>query len=88
MLFPHDAENSFMDTSPNLALPYLLANQAQKHVTVNEALRRLDALVQLSVLSASLAATAADPYASQIETGDHSCAGSSGSKRWVGRDKA
>ena len=32
-----------MDTSPNLALPYLLANQAQKHVTVNEALRRLDA---------------------------------------------
>ena len=38
-----------MDFSPRLALPYLLPNQAQKHVTHNEALRQLDALVQLSV---------------------------------------
>ena len=31
----------------NLALPYILSAQAQKHVTHNEALRRLDGLVQL-----------------------------------------
>lgn len=37
------------DTTANLALPYLLAAQAQKHVTHNEALQRLDALVQLVI---------------------------------------
>lgn len=41
------------DLSPNLLLPYLAAGQAQKHVTVNESLQRLDALVQLSVQSAT-----------------------------------
>lgn len=41
-------------TSPTLALPYLQASQAQKHVTHNEALRLLDAAVQLSVLAADL----------------------------------
>jgi len=35
--------------SPRLELPYLEPSQAQKHVTHNEALRRLDMLVQLSV---------------------------------------
>ena len=30
------------DTTTHLSLPYLLAAQAQKHVTVNEALRLLD----------------------------------------------
>lgn len=38
-----------MPMSPNLSLPYLMPSQAQKHVTHNEALRRLDALVQLVV---------------------------------------
>jgi len=38
-------------TSPNLKLPYLAPAQAQKHVTHNEALRQLDAIVQLSVLA-------------------------------------
>ncbi|MFZ1813280.1 MAG: DUF2793 domain-containing protein [Rhizobiaceae bacterium] len=37
-----------MDDTPNLLLPYILPSQAQKHVTHNEAIRRLDALVQLS----------------------------------------
>lgn len=43
-----------MDETPNLKLPYIMAAQAQKHVTHNEALRRLDALVQLSVLDRDL----------------------------------
>nr|WP_321361150.1 DUF2793 domain-containing protein [uncultured Hyphomonas sp.] len=50
-----------MDTSPRLALPYLLPNQAQKHVTHNEALRRLDAMVQLSVAGRDLTAPPASP---------------------------
>ncbi len=33
-----------MSQSTNLALPYLGASQSQKHVTVNESLRFLDAL--------------------------------------------
>ncbi len=43
-----------MDFTPNLALPYLLPNQAQKHVTLNEALRLLDVLAQLTVTSKGL----------------------------------
>ncbi|MFC2970465.1 DUF2793 domain-containing protein [Acidimangrovimonas pyrenivorans] len=37
------------DTSPNLSLPYLQPAQAQKHVTHNAALQRLDLLVQAAV---------------------------------------
>lgn len=39
------------DLSPRLDLPFILPAQAQKHVTHNEALSRLDALVQLVVLA-------------------------------------
>ena len=38
-------------TTPNLSLPELVASQAQPHLTLNNALRRLDALVQASVIS-------------------------------------
>ncbi len=40
-----------MDNSktPHLALDYLMPEQAQKHVTINEALRRLDGLVHISI---------------------------------------
>ncbi len=54
-----------MADTPNLVLPYLAANQSQKHVTVNEALRRLDALVQVSVQSAVLATPPASPTEGQ-----------------------
>lgn len=43
-----------MSDTPNLVLPLLAAAQAQKHVTHNEALMQLDALVHLAVLSRSL----------------------------------
>ena len=39
--------------TPNLDLPYIAPAQAQKHITHNEAIRALDALVQLSVTSIS-----------------------------------
>ncbi|SFR51551.1 DUF2793 domain-containing protein [Litoreibacter janthinus] len=44
-----------MAETTTLKLPLLAASQAQKHVTVNEALARIDAALQLSVLSRSLA---------------------------------
>ena len=50
-----------MTNTPNLALPYLAAAQAQKHVTVNEALSQLDGLVQLSVLDRDLASPPGSP---------------------------
>lgn len=40
-----------MTNSDNLALPFILSSQAQKHVTHNEALLALDAIVQLSIVS-------------------------------------
>uniref|UniRef100_UPI002483D136 DUF2793 domain-containing protein n=1 Tax=Chthonobacter rhizosphaerae TaxID=2735553 RepID=UPI002483D136 len=48
-----------MSETANLKLPLLAADQAQKHVTHNEALEALDGLVQLSV--ASRTATAPPP---------------------------
>lgn len=47
--------------SARLDLPYLAAGQLQKHVTVNEALTRLDALAQTAVVSRTVAAQPADP---------------------------
>jgi len=50
-----------MSNTANLMLPYLAAGQAQKHVTVNESLQRLDALVQLSAVSATTSAEPGSP---------------------------
>ncbi len=50
-----------MSFSPKNGLPYLAPQQAQKHVTANESLRRLDQLVQASVLSKTVAAEPAGP---------------------------
>jgi hypothetical protein len=48
------------DTTPILEMPYILPSQAQKHVTHNEALQRLDAVTQL-VITARLAAPPPGP---------------------------
>lgn len=45
-----------MSDTPNLRLPFVAAAQAQKHVTVNEALARIDAALQLNVISRSVIA--------------------------------
>lgn len=50
-----------MTDTPNLALPLIAAGQAQKHVTHNEAIRALDALVQCAVLDRDLTAPPASP---------------------------
>lgn len=50
-----------MDASARLGLAYLAAGQLQKHVTLNETLTRLDALVQSRVVSRSIAAQPGAP---------------------------
>ncbi|MFS0709085.1 DUF2793 domain-containing protein [Brevundimonas phoenicis] len=49
------------DASARLGLPYLAAGQLQKHVTLNEALTRLDALIQTAVVSRTVSDQPADP---------------------------
>lgn len=50
-----------MEQSPRLSLSYVAPSQAQKHVTVNETFRRLDALAQAVVRSRTTAAEPASP---------------------------
>lgn len=50
-----------MSSTPHLALPLIAAAQAQKHVTHNEALAALDALVQLAVKERGRNAPPASP---------------------------
>ena len=69
------------DTSTHLLLPYLLAAQAQKHVTVNEALRLLDGLVQLAVLDRHLTTPPASPH-----DGDRYIVASGATGAWAGWD--
>lgn len=49
------------DLSTRLALPYLAAGQAQKHITVNESLGLIDALIGAAVLDRDLAAPPVAP---------------------------
>ncbi|RST85171.1 DUF2793 domain-containing protein [Aquibium carbonis] len=50
-----------MEQTTRLKLPYILPSQAQKHVTHNEALRALDAIVQIGVDGADRNDPPADP---------------------------
>ena len=55
-----------MSQSTNLHLPYIAAGQAQKHVTVNEALLRLDALVQANAISRVTTSQPASPSDGEV----------------------
>ncbi len=70
-----------MSNTPNLALPYLDANQNQKTVTHNAALTILDALVNCHVQSAALAAPPTSPADGQCWI-----VASGGTGAWVGKD--
>ena len=69
------------DITTHLLLPYILAAQAQKHVTHNEALRLLDAMVQLSVLDRDLTAPPVSPA-----DGDRYIVASGATGLWTGWD--
>lgn len=68
------------DSSPALALPYLLPAQAQKHVTHNEALDRLDLLVQATVMRVE----AQTPPPAPAEGETHALAGGGLTGAWAG----
>lgn len=71
------------DNTPVLALPYIMPSQAQKHVTHNEALRQLDAIVQLVVIAADLVEPPLNPFA-----GDRYVVAAGASGAWDGQDGA
>jgi len=70
-----------MNDTPNLALPLLAASQAQKHVTMNEAISILDATTQLIVKSRSISAPPEDPVDGSV----YICA-PNGAEEWAGLD--
>ncbi|WP_347268123.1 DUF2793 domain-containing protein [Paracoccus sp. (in: a-proteobacteria)] len=67
------------ETTAHLALPYLMAAQAQKHVTMNEALRLLDGIVQLAVLDRNLTTPPTSPA-----EGDRYIPASGATGAWTG----
>jgi hypothetical protein len=70
-----------MEQSANLQLPYIMPSQAQKHVTHNEAIRSLDAIVQLSVVDRDLASPPGAPT-----DGDRFLVADAASGSWSGKD--
>src|SRR3954468_7036289 len=72
-----------MTDTPNLGLPFIEASQAQKHVTHNEALRILDAAIQIAVADL----TRTSPPVSPAEGERHVvAAGATGA--WAGQGNA
>jgi len=70
------------EATPNLVLPAIAAAQAQKHVTHNEALRALDALVHLSVQDRDLASPPDEP-----EDGARWLVAADAEGEWTGHDQ-
>ncbi|WP_439633858.1 DUF2793 domain-containing protein [Glycocaulis sp.] len=68
-----------MTATSNLNLPFIMPAQAQKHVTHNDALLMLDALVQLSVASRQLSAPPEEP-----EAGERHIVADAASGPWAG----
>lgn len=70
-----------MSDTARLALPLIAPSQAQKHVTHNEALQALDALIALAILDRDLATPPGSPA-----EGDIYLVAASGTGDWTGRD--
>ena len=70
-----------MSNSPRIGLPFLDAAQAQKHVTMNEALARLDTVGAARVETMALAS----PPASPVEGEAHLVPAAAGGA-WIGQD--
>ncbi|HTM78343.1 MAG TPA: DUF2793 domain-containing protein [Devosia sp.] len=70
-----------MDQTHRLGLPFIMPQQAQKHITHNEALQALDALVQPVVESRTLSVPPASPL-----LGDAYIVGPGATGVWAGHD--
>lgn len=68
-------------TTPRLSMPEIVESQAGKYLTHNEALRVLDALVQLTVQDRDLTAPPGSPANGQCWI-----VGASATGAWVGHD--
>lgn len=69
-----------MDASETFNLPYIMPSQAQKHVTHNEAIRMIDALLQSAVESRSTTTPPVEPAPGQSHIVPEDAAGP-----WAGR---
>ena len=69
-----------MPNSPNLALPYIAANQAQKHVPHNDAIAMIDGIMQLSIVSRGLNA----PPLTYVD-GNRFLIGAAPTAEWLGQ---
>ncbi len=70
-----------MVNTTRLILPLMSAAQSQKHITHNDAIIKLDQIVQLSVISSALASPPVSPT-----EGDRYIIGSSATGAWAGKD--
>jgi hypothetical protein len=68
------------DNSPKIGLPYILASQTQKHVTMNESLNIIDSLIMLCVINRTLATAPLSP-----SEGDKYIVAPSPTGAWAGR---
>lgn len=71
------------EQTASLALPLLAPSQAQKHITHNEALTDLDAMVQISVLDRNLTAPPGEPT-----EGDRYIPAGPATGGWAGQENA
>jgi hypothetical protein len=74
---------SIMTDTANLGLPFIEGSQAQKHVTHNEALRILDAAIQISVLDLTRTAPPSSPA-----EGERHVVASGATGAWAGHANA
>jgi hypothetical protein len=72
-----------MTDTPNLGLPFIEGSQAQKHVTHNEALRILDAAIQIAVLDLTRTAPPSSPA-----EGERHVVASGATGAWAGHANA
>ncbi len=72
-----------MTDTANLGLPFIEGSQAQKHVTHNEALRILDAVIQVAVLDTDRTAPPASP-----DDGDRHIVAAAPTGAWAGHAAA
>src|SRR3954452_4868196 len=73
-----------MTDTPNLGLPFIEGSQAQKHVTHNEALRILDAAIQVAVKDLTRTAAPSSPADGER----HVVAASGATGAWAGHGNA
>ncbi len=69
------------DTSAHLALPFIFPGQAQKHVTLNEVIGLLDALIQCHLIDTERTEPPTSP-----NNGDRHLVASGSTGSWVGKD--